>query len=102
MIKPGSSERCKIALGPIYKFASKKFLVDEAYFSWIINPLIKTSKNLWYYVDINFIDKLTFKAADVATGGGSFMKALQNGNMQQYAMYISVGVVVVLSFVLMR
>ena len=50
---------------------------------------------------LSLTDKLTFKAADIATGGGSFVRALQNGNMQQYAMYIGVGIVVVLSFVLM-
>ena len=81
---------------------NKKYLVDEAYAATIINPLISGSRNLWYYVDVNFIDKATFKIADIVSGGGSFVKALQNGNMQQYAMYIGVGVVVVLSFVLMR
>ncbi len=102
IVRPGSSEKIKNSIRPAYEFVNKKYLVDEAYGTWIINPLVQTSKNLWYYVDVNFIDKLTFKVADVATGGGSFVKALQNGNMQQYAMYIGVGVVVVLSFVLMR
>ena len=102
IIRPGSSEKIKNSIRPIYEFVNKKYLVDEAYSAAIINPIIQTSKSLWYYVDVNFIDKLTFKAAEVATGGGSFIRALQNGNMQQYAMYIGVGVVVVLSFVLMR
>ncbi len=102
IIKPGTSEKVKNSIRPVYELVNKKYLVDEAYFAGIINPLVQTSKNLWYYVDVNFIDKLTFKAADVAMGGGSFVKAIQNGNMQQYAMYIGVGVVVVLSFVLMR
>lgn len=100
--KEGSAEKVSNAFGPVYQLINKKYLVDEAYSAAIINPLIQGSKNLWYYVDVNFIDKATFKIADVVRGGGSFMKALQNGNMQQYAMYIGVGVVVVLSFVLMR
>ena len=101
IVKPGTSEKVKKSIRPVYEFVNKKYLVDEAYFAGIINPLVQASRNLWYYVDVNFIDKLTFKAADVAMGGGSFVRALQNGNMQQYAMYIGVGVVVVLSFVLM-
>ena len=101
IIKPGASEKVKKSIRPIYELVNNKYLVDEAYVAAIINPLVNTSRNLWYYVDVNFIDKLTFKAADIATGGGSFVRALQNGNMQQYAMYIGVGIVVVLSFVLM-
>ncbi|MBC7464892.1 MAG: NADH-quinone oxidoreductase subunit L [Bdellovibrio sp.] len=100
--KEGSSAKVAKAFGPAYELVNKKYLVDEAYFAGIINPLVNLSRNLWYYIDVNFIDKATFKIADVANGGGSFVKALQNGNMQQYAMYIGVGVVVVLSFVLMR
>lgn len=100
--KEGSAEKVAKAFGPAYELVNKKYLVDEAYFAGIINPLVSLSRNLWYYIDVNFIDKATFKIADVAVGGGSFIKALQNGNMQQYAMYIGVGVVVVLSFVLMR
>jgi len=100
--KEGVSDKVAKAFGPAYELVNKKYLVDEAYFAGIINPLVNTSRNLWYYVDVNFIDKATFKIADIANGGGSFVKVLQNGNMQQYAMYIGVGVVVVLSFVLMR
>lgn len=100
--KAGSAERVSKAFGPVYQLVYKKYLVDEAYFAGIINPLVRLSKSLWYYVDVNFIDKITFKITDVVRGGGSFVKVLQNGNMQQYAMYIGVGVVVVLSFVLMR
>ncbi len=100
--KEDSAEKISKAFGPVYQLVNKKYLVDEAYAATIINPLISGSRNLWYYVDVNFIDKATFKIADIVSGGGSFIKALQNGNMQQYAMYIGIGVVVVLSFVLMR
>ncbi len=100
--KEGSADRVANAFGPVYQLVNKKYLVDEAYFKGIINPLVEGSKNLWYYVDVNFIDKATYKVSDLVRGGGSFVKSLQTGNMQQYAMYIGVGVVVALSIVLMR
>ncbi|MBC7742723.1 MAG: NADH-quinone oxidoreductase subunit L [Bdellovibrionaceae bacterium] len=100
--KEGSADRVAKAFGPVYQLVNKKYLVDEAYFKGLINPLIRGSKNLWYYVDVNIIDKATYKVTDIVRGGGSFVKSLQTGNMQQYAMYIGVGVVVALSFVLMR
>jgi NADH-quinone oxidoreductase subunit L len=100
--KEGVSEKVAKALGPAYKLINNKYWVDEMYFAGIINPLVACSKNLWNYVDVNLIDKATYKITDLVRGGGSFVKSLQNGNMQQYAMYVGLGVVMALSFVLMR
>ena len=90
------------AIGPVYRLVSKKYLVDELYFGAIIHPLVGFSKNLWRHVDVNIIDKTTYLLADLMKGGGSMVRTLQTGNMQQYAMYIGLGLVAVLSFVLMR
>jgi len=98
----GANEKIAKAFGPIYKFVDNKYYVDEAYFGGIINPLIKQSQNLWLYIDVNFIDKATYWVADVTKSAGSLVRSFQTGNMQQYAMYITLGVVVVLTFVLMR
>lgn len=100
--KEGSSEKVAKAFGPVYDLVNNKYLIDEAYFGGIINPIIAGSKNLWLYIDVNLIDKATYKIADLVRGSGAFVRSLQNGNMQQYAMYFGIGVVVALSFVLMR
>lgn len=88
------------AFGQIYKVVDNKYFVDEAYFLGIINPLVSASRNLWYYVDVNVVDKATYKITDLILGGGFFVRSTQNGNMQQYAMYIVVGVVIALSYML--
>jgi NADH-quinone oxidoreductase subunit L len=92
------AERFSLAHGALLN----KFFVDELYFGFIINPLINLSKNIWYYVDVNFIDKTTYVVSDLVKGSGLFAKSLQNGNIQQYAMYIAIGVVAALTFILMR
>ncbi len=86
---------------PAYKLIYNKFMVDELYFGAIINPLISLSRQIWYYVDVNVIDKMTYFTADLVKNSGSLVRSLQSGNMQQYAMYIGLGVVVALSFILM-
>ena len=102
-LKKGDSPKKVVeALGPVYKVVYNKYFVDEAYFAVIINPLVNGSKNLWYFVDVNIIDKATYKITDLVRGGGSFVRSLQTGNMQQYALYIIIGVAATLSFVLMR
>jgi NADH-quinone oxidoreductase subunit L len=49
---------------------------------------------------VNVIDKATYKLTDLVRGGGSFVRSLQNGNMQQYAMYVVLGIVIALSYML--
>jgi NADH-quinone oxidoreductase subunit L len=90
------------ALGPIYKLVSEKYYVDEIYEALFIKPLVQFSRNLWMYVDVNFIDRCTFWIADVIKGAGEMVRTLQNGNLQQYALYMAMGLVVFLSFILMR
>ncbi|MBO9667046.1 MAG: NADH-quinone oxidoreductase subunit L, partial [Bdellovibrio sp.] len=99
---PETPKKIAESIKPIYNLVYNKYFVDEAYFGGIINPLVNLSKNTWYYVDVNFIDKCTYWAGDLMRGMGSLTRSLQTGNMQQYAMYIGIGVVVVLSFVIMR
>ena len=99
--KEAANEKIARALGPVYRTIDNKYYVDEAYFGGIINPLIKQSKNLWLHVDVNFIDRMTYWASDITRGAGSLMRSFQNGNLQQYAMYIGLGVVVILTYVLM-
>jgi NADH-quinone oxidoreductase subunit L len=100
--KPGSSERVTDALGPVYKTVYNKYFVDEAYFGGIINPVVRFSRDLWYYVDVNFIDKCTYWAADLVKGAGAIVRSLQTGNLQQYAMYVGLGLIFILSILLMR
>lgn len=90
------------SLGPVYRFIDKKYLVDEFYFGSIINPLVNLSKKTWYFIDVNFIDKMTYIISDLMVGGGQLVRTSQTGNMQQYAMYIGVGLVVVISILIMR
>lgn len=99
--KPERADKIANKLGPVYQLVSDKYRVDEFYFGRIINPLIEISKGLWAYVDVNFVDKATYFVSDVVKGAGTAFRSLQNGNMQQYAMYISLGLVAAIIFVLM-
>ncbi len=90
----------KERLGKAYDIVANKYYVDEFYFGKIINPLVGLSKGLWAYVDVNFIDKTTYFLADLVQGGGRALRSLHNGNLQQYAMYIVVGLLLALFYVL--
>jgi NADH-quinone oxidoreductase subunit L len=99
---PEAPKKIAQKLGKFYELVSRKYMVDELYAKTIIDPLVRLSKGTWYYVDVKLIDKTTYVIADLVQGGGSFVRSLQNGNIQQYAMYIGLGVAATLTFVLMR
>jgi NADH-quinone oxidoreductase subunit L len=87
------------ALGGVYRLVFNKYYVDEFYFGRIINPLVTGSKALWMYVDVNIIDKTTYVISDGIKNAGRMLKSLQNGNMQQYALYISLGVIATVFYI---
>ncbi len=101
VMKDGLADKFTKALAPLHNQSKNKYFIDEFYFAGIINPLIDISKSLWLYIDVNFIDKITHLASDFATGCGRGIRELQNGNIQRYAMYMSFGLIVVLTFILM-
>lgn len=95
-------EKISKSMGPVYQIVFKKYLVDELYYGALVNPLVRVSEKIWYHIDVNFIDKTTYVISDVVRSGGSMVRSLQNGNLQQYAMYFGLGLVLALSFILMR
>jgi NADH-quinone oxidoreductase subunit L len=99
---PEKPKAIAASLGKFYELVFNKYLIDELYFKTIINPLVVGSKNLWFYVDVNVIDKTTYAIADLSKGMGQFVKGLQNGNVQTYAMYLAIGLVVTISFIFVR
>ncbi len=98
---PERPKQITAKLGPVYTAVYNKYFVDEGYCKWIISPLIEMGKSLWTYIDVNVIDKATYWAADLVQGFASFVKTLQSGKTQSYALYMTLGVVVVMFVVLL-
>ena len=100
--RPGLSETIAKKFGFLYELVYKKYKVDEIYFSKIINPLVEVSQGLWFYIDVKLIDQVTYLISSFIKRCGESLSALQNGNLQQYAMYIVLGLVAIMTIVLMR
>jgi NADH-quinone oxidoreductase subunit L len=87
---------------PVHTLVYNKYFVDEFYFSKIINPIVDASKGLWEYIDVGFIDKITYKLSEFVNEAAKGLRNLQNGNVQRYALYMLIGLFVTLSFVFLR
>ena len=87
-------------LGIVYRATFNKFYIDEFYFSRIIHPIVDLGKALWVYIDVNFVDRMTYVVADLVQGAARAFRGLQDGNLQQYALYIALGTIVTMTYVL--
>jgi NADH-quinone oxidoreductase subunit L len=75
----------------LHRVVSHKYYVDEFYQAVIVKPLVRVSEDLWFYVDVRIIDRVTYWLSDLSKGLGEFSKAIQTGNLQTYALYIVLG-----------
>lgn len=100
VVDPERPAKFVASLPKLHNLIYNKYFVDEIYFAKIINPLVSGSRALWAFVDVNFIDRGTFVVGDFVKGIGSTARTLQNGNLQQYAMYIAIAVAVIFLFLL--
>jgi NADH-quinone oxidoreductase subunit L len=90
------------ALGTPYRLASNKFYVDEIYDGGIVQPIYKVSRNfLWKIVDVKVIDGLVNGMANTTGYGGQWLRKIQTGIVQNYAVMIAVGMLVLVSYLLM-
>lgn len=76
-----------------YSLVLNKYWVDEMYGAALIRPIIDVSRGLWVFVDVNFIDKATYWVSDFVKSAGDGSRGLQTGNLQTYALYVTLGVV---------
>ncbi len=100
IVKPDLPAKIAASLGGLYTLVLNKYRVDEFYQSKLISPLVEASKGLWVYVDVEFIDRISYWITDLFREVGKELREIQNGNIQNYIMYISIGIVSVMIVVL--
>jgi NADH-quinone oxidoreductase subunit L len=86
----------------LHRASANKYYVDEFYFKYIIDPLVDLSKGLWAYIDVNFVDRITYWASDLVNQAGQGLRTLQSGVLQQYALYIMIGVATALIYLVVN
>ena len=87
-------------LGGLYRLVYNKYFVDEFYTTQIIDPIVRGSRGLWAYIDVNFIDRTTYVVSDTVKNLGSAVRTMQSGNMQQYALYVAMGIALTLFMIM--
>ncbi len=94
-------QRDEEKIGAAYKLSYNKFYVDEIYDNTVIKPTYALSNSFLYkIVDVKIIDGIVNGLAWTVEQTGSIARRLQTGLIQNYAVMIVVGIVVVIGYVL--
>jgi NADH-quinone oxidoreductase subunit L len=88
-------------LGAIYSLSTNKFYVDEIYDKTIIQPTYSLSERFLYkIVDMKIIDGIINGSASGIDSISGMIRKIQTGIVQNYAVMIVVGILVIVSYVL--
>jgi len=87
----------------VYRFFSNKWYVDEAYDTLIVHPIkLISDLVLWRWIDIKIIDGFVNQIARFTGKGSNILRRVETGVIQNYALSIVFGVVVLIGYFLLR
>ena len=78
------------------KVLFKKYYVDEIYDALIVQPLIRASRFAWKVIDAGIIDGIANGLGNLARAFGWFGSLFQTGSVNTYALFLAIGVLVIL------
>ena len=85
-----------------YQALVNKYWVDEIYHWVFVGPLIRLSVFLWRFFDDLIVDGIVNGVAALFRGGSEVLKRLQTGNVQNYALSILIGIVLMFGYFLIQ
>jgi NADH-quinone oxidoreductase subunit L len=86
----------------LYRIIFNKYYMDEIYNAIFVQPIRRGSEWLWHSVDENVIDGTANGAGRLCTGLSAMLKRLQTGYVQNYAIWMLVGTVLLIAYYLFR
>ncbi len=88
---PGSADRVQEKVGGFFDLLWNKYYVDEIYEALILKPYSELSRLVWQVLDVRGVDGVVNGIASLSGGFGEWLRRLQNGNVQSYALVMLVG-----------
>jgi NADH-quinone oxidoreductase subunit L len=83
-----------------YEWSFHKWYFDEAYDRSIVRPTFTAAAELWKRIDVAVIDGAVNGVARTIAWGGWFLRLLQSGQTQHYALGMALGAVVILTLLM--
>jgi len=93
-------EKVKGIFGGLYPVMQNKFYVDELYDKVIINPFVWAGKHIVLAFDQKVVDGLVNGSATFVKNTGEMFRKLQTGVVQNYVWITSVGVLIIMTYLI--
>ena len=101
--KPEMPQYISAKVGGLYTFLVNKWYVDELYNTVIVNPIHKLSDVvLWRWFDVKIIDGLVNGVAKGFSELSEKLRKIETGIVQNYALSIVMGVVLLMGYFLLK
>jgi NADH-quinone oxidoreductase subunit L len=87
----------------LYTFLYKKWYLDEIYDALIVRPIkITSDRILWRWFDVKIIDGLVNGVAALMKKGSDGLRRIETGVVQNYALSIVIGVVLLIGYFILK
>jgi NADH-quinone oxidoreductase subunit L len=100
VLHPALPERWAQQWRTAYEWSLHKWYVDEAYDKGIVRPTFSAAVELWKRMDVATIDGAVNGIARAIGWGAWFLRLLQSGQTQHYALGMALGAVAILTMFL--
>jgi NADH-quinone oxidoreductase subunit L len=101
VLQPSLPERWARQWRTAYEWSLHKWYVDEAYDRGIVRPTFAAADELWKRIDVAIIDGAVNGIARAIAWGAWFLRLVQSGQAQHYALGMALGAVVILTMFLL-
>ncbi|WP_447603810.1 NADH-quinone oxidoreductase subunit L [Nitrospira sp. Nam80] len=96
VVNPRFPDRLARQWRALYDLSLHKWYVDELYDHAFVRPTFSLAQGLWKQIDVNVIDAAVNGVARAVAWGGWFMRLVQSGQTQHYALGMALGTVIIL------
>jgi len=86
--------------GALYDTWKNKYSLDEVYEATVINPVVNISDRVLAVFDMKIVDGLVNAVAGTVRLVGSLVRYIQTGVTSSYALFLILGVILVMSMLL--
>lgn len=93
-------EKVQSFFGKMYVHMGNKFYIDELYDAIIIRPFVWAGENIVLRFDKEIVDGAVNGIASAVGSIGEVFRRLQSGFVRNYALAVSMGVIVILSYLI--
>lgn len=101
--KPALAERVSERFRALYKLLSRKYYVDEIYDALFVRPIHRFSESfLWKVFDVKGIDGFVNFVPKIFDSAAGVLRRWQTGIVQNYAVSIMLGLILVLGYLLLK